>query len=91
MPGLDPRIHGRASNVQTVSVDGRVKPGHDERSSGPSTRQNRAVACDFVGKHRSSEMNKPASAPPPVSDRTTICYVGPITDGYQMVSHLIKA
>ena len=29
MPGLVPGIHGNASGVRAVSVDGRVKPGHD--------------------------------------------------------------
>jgi hypothetical protein len=30
MPGLDPGIHGVERN-RLISVDGRVKPGHDDR------------------------------------------------------------
>jgi hypothetical protein len=31
MPGLDPGIYGYTPNFGGVRVDGRVKPGHDEK------------------------------------------------------------
>jgi hypothetical protein len=33
MPGLDPGIHGYPENPFRLRVDGRVKPGHDEKEN----------------------------------------------------------
>jgi hypothetical protein len=33
MPGLDPGIHGNLEKPRRLRVDGRVKPGHDEKGN----------------------------------------------------------
>ncbi|TMK06143.1 MAG: ABC transporter [Alphaproteobacteria bacterium] len=35
MRGLDPRIHQSSREAFSKGMDGRVKPGHDKRKTGP--------------------------------------------------------
>jgi hypothetical protein len=51
MPGLVPGIHENLSDTGALYVDGRVKPGHDEKCAAPSPRppsEKRALREKFL-------------------------------------------